>query len=271
VKEAGAMNGLKTVSLRDGAFEVKYYQGGRGPHLVFLHGAGGLPAFTSDLEALSAHFRVTAPLHPGFGTTGEETLHEDVLKLVLHTWDVLDALHIEDPILAGHSFGGMIAAEMAAIEPRRVKKLVLISPAGLYLDDNPTADFFAMTPEEMIVRAFHDPSSDAARTYIALPDDIHSRAEVMVQRMKGFAAAARFMWPLGDRGLSERLYRVKARTMLLWGESDRLIPPVYADAFKKLMTGAKSVRIEKIHGAGHMVLLERTDAAVKAITRFCSE
>jgi pimeloyl-ACP methyl ester carboxylesterase len=265
------MHPLKTVSLRDGASEVRYYQAGHGTQMVFLHGAGGLPAFTPDLEALSTHFRVTAPLHPGFGTTGEENLHDEVLKLVLHTWDVLDALHIENPILVGHSFGGMLAAEMAAIEPQRVKKLVLICPAGLYLDDNPTADIFAMTPEEMIEKAFHDPASDAARVYIALPDDIHSRAEVMVQRMKGLAAAARFMWPLGDRGLSERLYRVKARTMLMWGESDRMIPPAYADAFKELMTGAKSVRIEKIRDAGHMVLLERTDAAVKAITRFCSE
>lgn len=265
------MHGLKTLSLRDGAFEVKYYQSGHGRHLVFLHGAGGLPAFTPDLEALAEHFRVAAPLHPGFGTTGVENLHDDLLKLVLHTWDVVDALRIDEPILVGHSFGGMLAAEMAAIEPRRVKKLVLISPAGLFLNHNPTADFFAMTPDEMVAAAFHDPSSDAARAFIELPDDIHSRAEVMVQRLQGFAAAARFLWPLGDRGLSERLYRVSARTMLIWGESDRIIPPAYADAFKKLMTGAKSVRIEKIRAAGHMVLLEQPGAAVKAILRFCSD
>ncbi len=54
-------------------------------------------------------------------------------------------------------------------------------------------------------------------------------------------------------------------------EPNHLIPPAYADAFNNLMTGARSVRIEKIRDAGHMVLLERTDTAVKAATRFCSE
>jgi pimeloyl-ACP methyl ester carboxylesterase len=265
------MNGLKTISLRDGGFTVKYYQVGRGAPLVFLHGAGGLPAVTPDLEALSNHFSISAPLFPGFGSTGEEQFHEDVLKLTLHTWDVLDALHIDKPILVGHSFGGMVAAEMAAIEPRRVSKLVLVSPAGLWLDAHPTLDFFAMTPEELVAAAFHDPNSELARAFVALPDDVHSRAEVMVQRAKGLAAAARFLWPTGDRGLSERLYRVKAPTLLLWGESDRMIPAVYAEAFKKQLTGAKAVRIQKIRDAGHMVLLEQTSAAVKAITRFCSE
>ena len=133
------MNGLQTLTLRNGLFTVKYYQYGRGAPLVYLHGAGGLPAFTPDLEILSQHFAVTAPLHPGFGSTGEEHLHAEVLKLTLHTWDVLDALGIDEPILVGHSMGGMLAAEMAAIEPRRVKKLVLIGATVLWLDECPTA------------------------------------------------------------------------------------------------------------------------------------
>src|SRR5215510_14603545 len=129
------MNGLQTLALRNGLFNVKYYKHGRGAPLVYLHGAGGLPAFTPDLEILSGHFTVTAPLHPGFGSTGDEQFHEDLLKFTLYTRDVLDALGIDEPILVGHSLGGMLAAEMAAIEPRCVKKLVLVSPAGLWLDD----------------------------------------------------------------------------------------------------------------------------------------
>src|SRR5579872_2127931 len=119
------MNQLRTISLRGGEFNVKYYQAGSGEHLVFLHSAGGLPAFTTELEALSERLTVTAPLLPGFGSDGEEHLHEEVQKLVFWGWDVLDALGMERPLLAGHSLGGMLAAEMAATEPRRVKKLVL--------------------------------------------------------------------------------------------------------------------------------------------------
>lgn len=263
------MNGLQTLTLRNGLFTVKYYQHGTGAPLVYCHGAGGLPAFTPDLETLSQHFAVTAPLHPGFGSTGEEHLHADVLKLTLHTWDVLDALGIAEPILVGHSLGGMLAAEMAAIEPRRVKKLVLVGAAGLWLDECPTADFFAMKPEELVEAAFYDPQSDLAKAFLALPQDKDAANEVMIQRIKGFAAAGRFLWPLPDRGLSERLYRVKAPTLLLWGESDKLIPVRYARAFQDLLTNSAAVKVEIVPRAGHMVLLEQTQAATRAILEFC--
>lgn len=265
------MNGLRTLDLRNGLFTIKYYQYGKGASLVYLHGAGGLPAFTPELETLSNHFAVTAPLHPGFGSTGEEHLHADVLKFTLHTWDVLDALGIEQPILVGHSLGGMLAAEMAAIEPRRVKKLVLVGPAGLWLDDCPTADFFAMTPEELVKAVFYDPQSELAKAFLTLPQDKDAANEVMIQRLKGFATAGRFLWPLPDRGLSERLYRVKAPTLLLWGEGDKIVPPRYARAFQELLTGSEEVKTVMIPQAGHMLLLERTQAATRAIFEFCLE
>ena len=152
------MSELKTTTLRGGDFTVKYYQEGRGEPLVFLHSAGGLPTFTPELKELSKRFAVTAPLLPAFGSTGEEHLHEDVQKLVFWGWDLLDALKIDRPILVGHSFGGMMAAEMAATEPGRVKKLVLVAPAGLYLEAHPMLDIFACSPDKLVRAAFHDPT-----------------------------------------------------------------------------------------------------------------
>ncbi|MCS6925347.1 MAG: alpha/beta fold hydrolase [Candidatus Binatia bacterium] len=263
------MNELHTLTLRQGRFTVKYYRHGTGAPLVYLHGAGGLPAFTPDLQILSRSFTVTAPLHPGFGSSGAEHLHESVLAFTLHTWDVVDALGIEEPILVGHSLGGMLAAEMAALEPRRVKQLVLVSPAGLWLDDCPTADFFAMKPEELVDAAFADPQSDLARAFLALPQDREAANEVLIQRLQGFATAGRFLWPLPDRGLRERLYRVRAATLLLWGEADKIIPVRYAYAFRELLTNSAGVTLTVIPRAGHMVLLEQPEAATQAILEFC--
>ncbi|HXR24578.1 MAG TPA: alpha/beta hydrolase, partial [Candidatus Binataceae bacterium] len=84
------------------------------------------------------------------------------------------------------------------------------------------------------------------------------------------AMAGRFLWPNGDRGLNERLYRIKAPTMLLWGESDGIVPPVHAEAFKRLMTGVPSVNTHKIAEAGHVVFAEQPKAVLKAITDFCA-
>jgi pimeloyl-ACP methyl ester carboxylesterase len=60
------------------------------------------------------------------------------------------------------------------------------------------------------------------------------------------------------------LYRIKAKTVLIWGDSDRLIPPAYAHGFKKGIAGSELVSIPE---AGHMVTLEKTDQVVQAIGR----
>ncbi len=64
----------------------------------------------------------------------------------------------------------------------------------------------------------------------------------MIARVKRFAAAGRFLWRTRDRGFKERLYRVKAPTLPLWGESDRLITPIYSQAFRRALTGAAALK-----------------------------
>ena len=218
---------------------------------------------------MSKRFTVTAPLLPGFGSDGEEHLHEEVQKLVFWGWDLLDALAVEHPLLVGHSFGGMLAAEMAATEPRRVKKLILAAPAGLFLEDHPTLDVFAMTPAALVNAAFHDPQCEAAKALVTPPSDPAAATEAIVSRVRALAAAGRFLWPNGERGLNERLYRIKAPTLLLWGESDRIIPPVYADAFRRLLVGAASVQVRKLAAAGHVLFAEQPQAVLDLIVEFC--
>ena len=84
-----------------------------------------------------AHYHVYAPFLPGYGETAEAPEIRDMLDFTLHTWDVVEALGLSRPILVGHSMGGMIAAEMAALAPNDVSRLALIAPAGLWLDDHP--------------------------------------------------------------------------------------------------------------------------------------
>jgi pimeloyl-ACP methyl ester carboxylesterase len=74
--------------------------------------------------------------------------------------------------------------------------------------------------------------------------------------------AGKLLFPIPDRGLRERLYRITARTAVIWGASDRLIPPVYADAFARRIAGAETTLIEE---AGHMVPYEQTGRVVETI------
>lgn len=254
---------LKTIGTQHAP--VRYYEGGTGPALVFLHGAGGVTPDDPLLAELSASHRVYAPLIPGYGDSQEAPEIRDMLDFTLHTWDVIQALGLRDPVLVGHSMGGMIAAEMAAVQPNDVSRLALIAPAGLWDDDHPIADLFATLPYEMPALLFHDAEAGAALlTAGRNVTDPGFLQQYLVTNARQLGMAGRILFPIPERGLAQRLYRIRARTVVIWGDSDRLIPPTYAHAFKRGIAGAELVSIPE---AGHMVGVEQPKAVADAIRR----
>src|SRR5919109_1274974 len=194
---------------------------GDGPPLVWLHGINGPDADQALISALAERFQVFAPLAPGFADLDE--LHElrDIHDLALHYDDVLDALEISQAVLAGLSFGAMIAAEYAAHYPKRVSRLVLISPVGLWNDNYPVADLWSVPAPELPRLLYADLSHVQAPTQAG---DI----DAIVRLVSGMTSVARFLWPIPDRGLSRRLRRIVCPTLIVHGELDRFVPVQYA-------------------------------------------
>ena len=67
-----------------------------------------------------------------------------------------------------------------------------------------------------------------------------------------------------DRGLAERVYRIRARTVIVWGKHDRMIPPAYGEAFRRRVAGSELVMVP---AAGHMVIIEKTEDVVAVLAR----
>ncbi len=244
---------------------VRYLHGGSGKPLLFLHGAGGVTAADPFVNALAEHYEVFAPMLPGYGDSEECAELRDMLDITLHYWDVAAALKLKKPIIVGHSMGGMIAAEMAAIAPNDVAKLGLICPAGLWMDDYPIVDLFATMPYEMPALLFHDVAAGTAMLTSGLNvDDPKFLQTYLVNNARQLGMAGRILFPIPDRGLSNRMYRIKAKTQIIWGDGDKLIPPVYARKFKE---GIKGAKLTSIPEAGHMVQLEKTHQVVEAIRK----
>jgi pimeloyl-ACP methyl ester carboxylesterase len=254
---------LKTVATPH--VPVQYLEGGSGEPLVFLHGAGGMQPNDPFLEALAQSFHVYAPFVPGYGESEECPEIRDMLDFTLHHWDVVAALGLKDPILVGASMGGMIAAEMAAVAPNDVSRLALIAPAGLWLDDHPLVDIFSTLPFEMPAIMFHDAEAGAAFMSAGLSmEDPKFLQNYLVRNARQLGMAGRILFPIPDRGLSQRLYRIRAKTVLIWGDSDRAIPPIYAQEFKRRIAGAQLVSVPE---AGHAIAWEKPDAVIAAIKR----
>lgn len=248
-----------------GRYQVRVYEGGAGPDLLFIHGAGGLLANDPFLGRLSTRYRVTAPLLPGYeDSEGGDNLRT-MLDFTLFGFDCMDAFGLEDPIIVGHSMGGMIAAEMAALANRTVTKLVLVASAGLWLDEEPIPDLFAKLPYELPELLFNDPAEYGA--LLSAGGDLNDPeflTEFLVGNARRLGTAGKILFPIPDRGLADRLYRVRARTRIVWGAADKLIAPVYGRAFQRLIAGSE---LDVVPDAGHMVPYENPEAVLASIAR----
>jgi pimeloyl-ACP methyl ester carboxylesterase len=249
------------LELRDGQFKIRLLDAGEGDPVLFLHGAGGL-FWDPMLDAVAAGHRVVAPEHPGAGDSQGLEHVEDLWDLVLYYNELLDRLELPRVSILGHSFGGMVAAEIAANNPERVAKLALIAPIGLWLDDHPVPDISGVPPERIPELVLADPEGPLAALMPA-PDP--SNPESLFKAAMTLASILQFIWPLPDKGLSKRLYRVKAPTLLVWGAQDKLVDPAYGPAFAAAIAGA---RLEVVDGAGHLPNLEQPEQTIDLITEF---
>ena len=248
------------LELRGGDFRAIVESAGDGPPLLYLHGAVGQKGWAPFLERMSRRFTVYAPYIPGYGeASGLEHL-ADLTDLTVYHLALLDALGVERAHVVGHFLGGMIAAEMAAFSPPSVDRLVLVSPAGVWRNEEPVADLLALNADELSERLTATSGGTASLDGVS---DMLAR-----DRMQDIAAAGKFLWPLPDKGLHRRAYRVKAPTLILWGEQDRINPPSYSVDFQGLIAGSKTGTVAN---AGHLLMLEQPDAFADAVAAFFDE
>jgi pimeloyl-ACP methyl ester carboxylesterase len=249
-----------------GGRQVQVYRAGTGPTIVWLHGPHGVRKNDPVIAELAKRYSVVAPVAPGFNDVDELDDIRDVHDLALHYDDVFEALGLDSISLVGQSFGAMIAAELAAHVPKRVERLVLISPFGLWRDDHPVADLFARpyATIDRILWKTGEPSTimdDPAN----FPNDPVEKAITIVQAM---TSVAKFIWPIPDKGLRRRLHRVTAKTLVVFGADDAFVPAIYADEFAAAIPGARKAVIAD---AAHMVAYEKTSEVMRLIEQQLGE
>ncbi|MCW2539343.1 MAG: alpha/beta hydrolase [Frankiales bacterium] len=247
-----------------GTFDVNLWTDGTGAPLLFLHGYERHPGGASFLQRLAEQRTVYAPEQPGYGSsTGFEHV-QDIPDLILFYRELLRSLGLERIDIIGHSTGGMMAAELAAMSPEAVGKLVLVDPFGLWLDDQPCQDPFGAA-DAVKAAKWHDVESipDPEPT-IYEHDPADPQGAVFFQA-QNLATATKFMWPIADRGLRRRLPYVRAQTLVVNGGSDGLVPTEYAEEFTRLIPNAQ---LAVIANAGHYPFIEQEDEFLTTVQGF---
>ena len=190
-----------------------------------------------------------------------------MLDVTLHALDVMEKLKLKKPIVVGHSMGGMIAAEMAAIAHTEIDEAL---PAGA---GRPVArrasDRRYLRQAALRAAGAAVPRRRGGQKLLTAGGgdmgDLEFLKQFLVMNARRLGMAGKLLFPIPDRGLAERLHRITAKTLIVWGREDVLIPPVYGDAFKKAISKSKLVKIAK---AGHAVGQEKPAAVLKAIQDF---
>jgi len=245
---------------------------GNGPAIFFCHSAGGF-YWDDFLNNLSQDYTIYAPYFPGTapGKPDEIEQLDNLWDAVLAYDDAIEALGLHQPIVMGHSFGGMLAAEIAAQRKAQTEKLVLIAPIGLWKGEASytVANWVALSFPEIKEVLFHDQNCPRVLKRMARPED-GTEEQALWDRdfIWTIGCTAKLIWPIPDKGLRKRIHRISAKSLIVWGENDKLISPSYADDFKRDIANSEIVTLPL---CGHEPPLEQTEALEAAVRDFLSQ
>lgn len=253
------------IDVRGGTTELR--RGGTGEPLLYLHAVGGDTEGLAALDELARERAVLMPMHPGFGGSQGIDAIDSIEDMAFHYLAVLDALKLDTVDVIGSSYGGWIAAELACRWPERVRRLVLVDAAGLWLDEAPMAELFGAEPVDLAARLFQDQSLPQAQLLRAMTNLGDLPDEILLPQANAMAAAARVAWNpyFHNPKLPGRLYRVAMPVLIVWGREDGLIPLAHGERYRKLLPDARLAVIER---CGHLPILERPAEFLAAVRPF---
>jgi len=244
-----------------GAVPVTYEDRGTGPAFLLLHGGAGPQSVTGFAGQLAGAGpgRVITPVHPGFGGTARPAGLDSVAGLARLYVALLDELGLADVTVIGNSIGGWIAADMAVTGSARITGLVLVDACGIEVPGHPVADFFSLTLDQVAELSYHDPGPFRIDPAAMSPGQ---RAAMAGNRE---ALAVYGGTAMADPGLRARLAQVSVPTLVIWGDSDRIVDPDYGRAYAAAIPGA---RFRLLPATGHVPQIETPAQLLGAICDF---
>ena len=242
--------------------QITVDQQGWGRPVLLLHGGGGPPSMGALPSALSENFEVIAPVHPGFAGTPRPEWDTGIDDIALSYLQLLEQRDLRDVLIIGSSIGGWIASEMAVREHQRITGTLLLNAVGINVDGIELADFFSLTPEELMMYSFHDPA--VAPDPRQLPQQAR---DIQAANAATLAVYAREPY-MHDPKLQRRLALVPTPVLAIWGQSDQIAPEPYGRAYAASFPNG---RFEPIPQAGHLPHLEQPEQVLQAIDRFAHE
>ena len=260
---------------------IRYWEAGSGPPLLLVHGLGNSAlTWRSNLEALGERFHAIAVDLPGHGLSDMPRQRFGLSAAARFLGAFMDAIGEPSAYVVGNSMGGVVALELALVEPERVRALVLVDSVGLGKE---IALFLRLGSVPGIGEYYERPNqrriANMCRAMLYdhrfLDDEVV--AEMLRYRKRSGAPRAllRFLRtgvnifgqrPAIDRSAS--LASLRMPLLVLWGQQDRLVPVTHAQAVSELCPNAQ---VHIFDRCGHWPQVEHAEEFNRLVASFLSD
>lgn len=237
--------------------------------LVLLHGLGAsAERWMRVVPTLSKYYRLVIPDIIGSGYSDKPTVEYTIEFFLDFMQDFLDDLGIQRMNLAGSSFGGYLAAEFAIRSTDRVNKLILAAPAGIMRSSTRVLDQYIMAAlyptHDNALRAFKEMAWDPNIVSVDTIKDFVNRMRLPNSK---YAFMSTLLGIRDSHNFLPRLHRIDAPTLIIWGDSDKMIPPQYAKELEDTIPNNEMVVMEN---CGHTPYVEKPREFNEIVLKFLS-
>lgn len=253
-----------------GGVKTAYLSAGEGPIVICLHGGGaGAVTWYPSIGAIAKEFHVIVPDIVGYGESDKPTAAYDRPYFSAWLKDFLSALEVSKAHIVGLSQGGAIALQFVLDNPEMVDKLVLVDSGALGAQPS-------LLPLIGMVWMNGFPSVSANRFFsrylLFKPekrDPNHGYYSIEILKREGGKNSFK-----QGRGAAvsaipeESLRQIQNKTLIVWGENDRLFPNAHGEAAARIMPNA---RLYRIQDAGHLSMMDQPEIFNKALLEFLKE
>jgi pimeloyl-ACP methyl ester carboxylesterase len=243
-----------------GGMSLYLARAGSGSPLLVLHHDIGSPAQLPFYDALARRFTVLLPHHPGYGRSERPSWLRSVRDVAVIYQALLADLGVSGHSLLGLGFGGWIAAEMATMAPRDIRRLVLVGAMGLKPAESDILDQALLSYIDYVRAGFHDPRA-FERVFGGVTTD-QLVAWDICREMSFRIAWKPYMY---SQTLPHLLGAVRVPSLVVWGNDDKIVPPSAGERYRDLLPQA---RLEMVPSCGHYVDMEQPEALAALVDAF---
>lgn len=243
--------------------ELAYERHGKGKKMLLIHGYPlDHTIWNLLIPELEDHFDLIIPDLPGFGSSKISQPHQALAGFAADLVGLLDHLAIDRVVLAGHSMGGYIALILAVNYPQRIHGLSLV--ASQAVADTPEKRAMRMRSAENVGSAGMCEMAESMPALLTSDQNIQAFLKKMILRQSPTAVVGALRAMADREDWTPFLNDLDFPIEVIHGTADQLVSIARAE---EAVSAAKSGRLTRVEGGGHMPMMEAPVITAQALAR----